>query len=592
MEAQRRGKINELWTKLNGLYGIKDGDKKTFVTHANMRGGSLHVPDNRKEPFLQLLQFYDRTYQARMSFSERTNSSVRPVFLDLDFSSTDEAHLLMQERTYCDIATKVLLPALYECFGKEKILKAGIEIVVAFPNKKRPKSRVDEHTIVKKFGAHIRCLQKLSNGCVVGGGPYMTVEQFDTLCQLIVYELSKHFPSIPKDIFSDLVDLSPFENGGMRMLRNQKTLTTCKMHTYEKDGKKFDMLDVCDYCQGRNHYVDDSYYQPKYIVAADGTLGSATRWDDDLVKMWRETSIVVPWENLDDLYQNLFDPAQKLIFASPEGYAPTAGISKTINEAWNETDQKTGMTIRKQKKRKLSGTKKRPSGGNTERLLNKDLKEVMESWIHANFPRFCPAPTSGELAIYHNDICNFQFQYLHLPSRWSSVADMLGKDEAAVRQYWKLLPKVEVQEVLRMNKDDLSSPIVVKTDGGSPFSNACANAADTARSKRGYHCSKSTAWFEITKKRGNRSIMGCQRCYANNKKEESASLKKVTCKSFRSTPKPLPDWIALGLFDMGASGVVDPFFQLYSRSDKSAVVATMRNHLRKTGQFQSMRKMR
>lgn len=590
MESQQRAKINELWTKLNTLYGIKEGDKKTFVTHANMRGGSLHVPDNRKEPFLQLLQFYDQTYHARMSFSERTHSDVRPVFLDLDFSSTDESHLLMQEKTYCDITTDVLLPALYECFGKEKILDAGIEIVIAFPNKKRPKSRVDETTIVKKFGAHIRCLQKLSNGCVVGGGPYMTVDQFDTLCQLIVYKLSKRYPSVSKDIFSDLVDLSPFENGGMRMLRNQKTLTTCKMHTYEKGGKKFDMLDVCDYCKGKSQYVDDSFYQPKFIVNAAGQLETASRWDDDLVKMWRETSIVLPWEDLDDLYENLFDPKQKLIFAPPEGYAPTADISKTICEAWNETDQQTGMTVRKQKKRKLSSARKpKMASGNAERLLNKELKEVMESWIYANFPRFCPAPASGDLAVYHDDICNFQFQYLHLPNRWFLIAQMLEKEEAAVQRYWKLLPKVEVQEVLRLDKENLCSPIIVKTDGGSPFSNACYNAGETKRSKRGYHCSKATAYFELKRNRG--KIVGCQRCYANNKKEESASLKKVTCKSFRGTPKQVPEWIAIGLFDIGATGVVDPFFSEYCHSDKSAVVAKMRNLLRSTGQFRSLRKM-
>lgn len=589
MESNRQAKINELWTKLNTLYGTDD--KKAFVTHANMRGGSLHVPDNRKEPFLQLLQYYDKTFQARMSFSERTNSSVRPVFLDLDFSSTDESHLLMQERTYCDITTEVLLPSLYECYGKQKILEAGIEIVVAFPNKKRPKSRVDEKTIVKKFGAHIRCLQKLSNGCVVGGGPYMTVEQFDTLCQVIVYKLSKRYPSISKEIFNDLVDLSPFENGGMRMLRNQKTLTTCKMHTYEQNGKQFDMLDVCDYCNGTSKYIDNSFYQPKFIVNAAGDIESALRWENDLVKMWRETSIVVPWIDLDDLYQNVFDPAQKLAFVPPVGYAPTADISKTIQDAWNETDQDTGMTVRKKKKRKISAAmKKRVPGNNTERLLNKDLKEVMESWIYANFPRFCPAPPNGNLKAYHDDICNFQFQYIHLPDRWLQVAKILGVDETVVQRYWKLLPKVEVQDILRMDKANLCSPIIVKTDGGSPFSNACYNAGETKRSKKGYHCSNGTAYFEL--KRGqHKTIVGCQRCFANNKKEESASIRKVTCKSFRSTPKTVPEWVAMGLFDIGAT-VVDPFLTEYCRSDKSAVVAKMRNHLRSTGKFQSLRKMR
>ena len=141
-------KQSELSNKLTRLFGVAVDDKKTFVTHANIRGGKFHVPHDRKEQFLQLMQDYDMKYDARMSFSERAGvNHPRPAFFDCDFSSSDTNHLLMREETYVDITKNVILPALYECFTKDKILKSRIEIVIAFPNKKRPKKRIDENTL-------------------------------------------------------------------------------------------------------------------------------------------------------------------------------------------------------------------------------------------------------------------------------------------------------------------------------------------------------------------------------------------------------------------------------------------------------------
>ena len=585
-------KQSELSSKLARLFGVAVDDKKTFVTHANITGGvggKLHVPHDRKEQFLQLMQDYDMKYGARMSFSERAGvNHPRPAFFDCDFSSIDTNHLLMREETYVDITKNVILPALYECFTKDKILKSRIEIVIAFPNKKRPKKRIDEDTILYKFGAHIRCLQKLRNGCVVGGGPYMTVEQFDTLSQLLVYRLSQRYPQLEKSVLNDLLDLSPFENGGMRMLRNQKAKVNCKLHQYGD----IDHIDLCEYCRGSGTYIDDSFYEPKVIVSADGSTSSVERWENDYIKMWRETSISIPFKTLDEYNSYIVDDTQKLHFIAPNGYAPTKDIAKTIGEDWKETDPITGFTIKKTKRRKLSRSKMVVSRKDNKMVsvLNSDLKDVIESWIHAKFRRFCPCPraSSNELTKYHEDICEFQFSYIHLPNRWQRIANVLGTTAKEVKKYWESLEKVGVSAAFRTNKDNLLSPILIKTDGNTPFSNVCYNAGETSRSKLGYHCSKATAYFVLNKSR--KRIVGCQRCHANNKKEESASINQVSCKAFKSALKELPCWIGMGLFETCDPSSIDPLLKDYCNQDKSVVSFQMRNLLRQDGKFRSLRK--
>ena len=172
-------------------YIVPKGDKKTYVTHANMKGGSLHVPVSCRHAFLTIMADAVRR-ERRPSLSERAmrDSDFRTLFFDLDAQSTDRNHVFMTKAFYYDIVERYILPCLYECYTKEAIVEAKIRICIAFPNCIRLKEKVDEHTTRYKFGAHIRFLQDLQDGSVIGGGPYITVDNFDILRQLIVTRMS------------------------------------------------------------------------------------------------------------------------------------------------------------------------------------------------------------------------------------------------------------------------------------------------------------------------------------------------------------------------------------------------------------------
>ena len=566
-------KVNELSKRFTKKYGIDTNDKR-FCTHAGMRGGRLHVPDSQKHAFLTQMQRYIVLYNARQSFSERAKGVLRPAFFDCDFQSCDTSHVLMQRSTYVRLVKECILPSLYECYTKEAIVRANIKILIAFPNELRRHERLNDNTFKYKFGAHIRCLQQLTDGCIVGGGPYCDVATFDIIRQLVIAKMHNVFPEITGPMAEDLLDVSPYENGGMRMLLLTKGKKKCKLHVQPEH------VQECEYCDEDGTVYDNSYYVPGVIVDAQGNECEQP-WDsNNYVKMWRETSIYVPFDTLEELYEVL-PLEQQLVFAPPHGYAATANIRKRVDVANITNDD--GITIRVNKRMK---TIKATQSGRGHEILNQDLKDALESWIWAMFPLlYCPVPPTATMpwTRYHRDICQYQLEYLHRPNRWKKISVILGCKEEELKAYWKTVCRVQVASAKRMNALDYTSVICVKTTG--QFSNACGNAAQTNRSAKHFHDSASNAYFQL-KRLNQHEVHGVQRCFANNKGDECLSSKR--CTAFKSKPRIVPSWIALGLFLYKPTNVLVPS----STIPVSGMISTMLGKLRKDGQFRSMRKIK
>lgn len=575
-------------------YVIAKGDKKTYVTHANMKGGSLHVPVSCRHAFLSIMADAVRK-DRRPSLSERAmrDSDFRTLFFDLDAQSTDRNHVFMTKAFYYDIVNRYILPCLYECYTKEAIVKANIRICIAFPNCIRTKERVDTSTIRYKFGAHIRFLQDLQDGSMVGGGPYITVDNFDILRQLIVTRMSndKKYAALSLSVLSDLFDLAPFESGGMRMLLNVKGKKKCKMHLENV------YINECEHCNGTGEIMDNSFYSPERLVNGYGetipfpwgTLSSI----NDYCLMWKLSSIYVPFSSLEELYDVFIDETQKLSFRAPSHYLPSADIRKRVDRARVTNDD--GLTVHVNKRMKIIKAPK-ISASKGELLPNADLKEAMEAWIWAYFHQlYCNAPpvssdaTLERIARYHRDICYWNLEYLHTPNKWETIAAQLGCSKDTLVHYWKLGQnhRVQVNSVVRSNCDNYNSVIWVHICG--PLSMRCGNAAATDRSNEYEHDSPSMAYFQFSLIKN--EVKGVQKCFANNKGCECKNGKrckgkKGTKQGYSSRPYVLPSWIGLGLYQYKPKEL-----QVSSSVTMQGMIHTMNINLNKNGQFRSMRRI-
>lgn len=561
-------------------YLVPKGDKKQYVTHANMKGGSLHVPVSCRHAFLSVMADSVRR-DRRPSLSERAmrDSNFRTLFFDLDAQSTDRNHVFLTKTFYYDIVTRYIIPALYECYSKEAIVAAKIKICIAFPNCIREKERVDACTIRYKFGAHIRCLQKLEDGSVVGGGPYITVDNFDVLRQIIVTNITNDTTyDLSHTELSDLFDLAPFQSGGMRMLLNVKGKKKCKMHLDDA------FKNECEYCNGTGEIADHSFYSPERLIDGEGKVITCP-WGNlstinEYCRMWKLTSINVPFTTLSELYEVFLDETQKLHFHADHHYRPSANIRERV--AVSKITGDDGLTIHVNKRMKVVHAPLKSSSTKGELLPNVELKEAMEAWIWANFSYlFCnPPPQSSQIAKHHRTICHLNMEYLHVKQKWDFISTQLGLETAKVKQYWKQCPRVQVQSVVRSQCDNYRSVIWVSISG--PLAMRCGNAAGTNRSKEYEHDSASRAYFQFQLKKN--EVTGMQRCHANNKGAECKNSKK--CKTYKSKPHLVPSWMALGLFVYRPANV-----QCSSAISTQGMIQHMNLLLNKDGRFRSMKKI-
>ena len=244
---------------ISNRYFIKTSEpreQKATATHYLLDGGIWKVPLEQYPNFLKLLA--DDLNNGEKHYISENKTDIFKFICDLDFY--EETIISVKQVEH--IVT-VIQEIITEYFGNQRIIICGADSKTV---------TINEINFIKS-GFHL-VFPKL----------WITVDTSKRLRILIIERLIEKFKERePHNKWEDVVDLSVYEDNGLRMVgcRKINICKTCK--------NKREVRDTCEMCQGVGKIDENRIYKPVSVLPTDSIYFETIK--NDYYVMLLETSI-------------------------------------------------------------------------------------------------------------------------------------------------------------------------------------------------------------------------------------------------------------------------------------------------------------
>ena len=297
---------------ISNKYFVKTSDpkeKKINVSHYLLDGGIWKIPKNEYQEFLRLLSVDLQNGEKHYICENRTD--VFKFICDLDFYEPEDSGIININQL--EVIVEVIQKVVLEYFGNQKVIICSSDSKIV---------NVNDNSFIK-CGFHL-----------VWPKVWLTNITAKKLRILFIEKLIEKFTERPEyNTWSDVVDLSVYEDNGLRMVGCRK-MVLCKSCKNKKEFRE-----NCVTCNSYGRIDENRVYKPSSVLPKDDIYLKSI---SDYYVMLLETSLYNYSDFLETplLLELNVELVLKKVKSVPKQDELTSKIENCIKRSFKETHPK------------------------------------------------------------------------------------------------------------------------------------------------------------------------------------------------------------------------------------------------------------